>query len=143
LTAPLLYFDTSALVPAFIHEPATDRVLTLLEAQEAGTVALSTWSLTEFASALALKLRSGAIPAGIFDAALAEWEAFATDVRLLEAGERAFRDAAGFCQRHDLALRAGDALHLAVAAAHGCTLVTLDERMARAAVELGMPVTEF
>ena len=55
----------------------------------------------------------------------------------------AFDLAASYAARHDLALRAGDALHLAVASAHGLTLVTLDERMAKAAPELGVPVAEI
>lgn len=59
-------------------------------------------------------------------------------VLAIEAADLA--KAAFYVSRHDLDLRAGDALHFAIAAAHGCTLATLDERMATAAPELGVPV---
>lgn len=140
MTAPRLYFDTSAIVPAFIREPATERILSFLSERGGEPLALSHWSLTEFESAVSLKLRTGAITSGILQATLAEWQGFLASIRLLEVNERAFLDAALFCRRHELALRAGDALHLAVARAHGCTLLTLDERLAKAAPELGVPV---
>ena len=51
-----------------------------------------------------------------------------------------FEKAARFASHHALGLRAGDALHLAIAAGGGHTLVTLDVRMAEAASQLGIPV---
>jgi hypothetical protein len=51
-----------------------------------------------------------------------------------------FQVAAHYADRHDLTLRAADALHLAVCAAHGATLVTLDRRFAEAALQLGVAV---
>ena len=142
MSAPLHYFDTSAIVPAFVREPTTERVQALIGAQGGENLAISAWTLTEFSSALALKLRTGAIAAETFASVLAEWTTFTASVGFLEVDDRAFRDAAALCQRHDLGLRAGDALHLAIAAAHGCTLVTLDARLAKAAPELGVPVAE-
>jgi predicted nucleic acid-binding protein len=41
--------------------------------------------------------------------------------------------------RHDLGLRAADALHLALAADRGLRLVTLDARLRAAALALGVP----
>jgi predicted nucleic acid-binding protein len=43
-----------------------------------------------------------------------------------------FRTAARFADDHALGLRAPDALHLAIAAGHGATLVTLDRRLSAA-----------
>jgi predicted nucleic acid-binding protein len=51
-----------------------------------------------------------------------------------------FRTAARFTDRHILGLRAGDALHMAVASEQGATLHTLDQRMANAGPELGVSV---
>jgi len=42
-----------------------------------------------------------------------------------------FRTAALFCDQHALGLRAGDALHLAIAARHGAELCTLDRQLAQ------------
>ncbi|MDR6954745.1 putative nucleic acid-binding protein [Ancylobacter sp. 3268] len=50
-----------------------------------------------------------------------------------------FRAAARFADQHALGLRAGDALHLAVASEHGATVHTLDRRLADAGPALGVP----
>ena len=143
MTLPLLYFDTSAIVPAFVREPATERVQALMASREGEGLAISPWVQTEFSSALALKVGIGEIDADVFVAALGEWGIFIESVNVLPVGEAAFREAALICQRHESGLRAGDALHLAVAAANDCTLATLDERMAAAAEQLGVAVAEI
>ncbi len=51
-----------------------------------------------------------------------------------------FRAAAKFADQHELGLRAGDALHLAVASEHGATVHTLDQRLAEAGPALGVPM---
>ncbi len=48
-----------------------------------------------------------------------------------------------YVRRFDLALRAPDALHLAIARRLDATLVTLDRRRAAAAGELGIAVDEL
>jgi predicted nucleic acid-binding protein len=52
-----------------------------------------------------------------------------------------FETAAHFADRHDLGLRGGDALHMAVALLNGCALATLDRTMATAATACGVPVS--
>jgi uncharacterized protein len=49
-----------------------------------------------------------------------------------------FLSAARFSDQSRLGLRAGDALHVAVAGGLGATLCTLDKRLAEAAVALGV-----
>jgi predicted nucleic acid-binding protein len=49
-----------------------------------------------------------------------------------------FRTAARFADQHQLSLRAGDVLHLAVCADHGATLCTLDRRLSDAGPALGI-----
>jgi len=46
--------------------------------------------------------------------------------------------AAAFVDQQKLGLRAGDALHLAVAASHGASVHTLDRRLAEAGPALGI-----
>jgi len=53
------------------------------------------------------------------------------------------RLAGAYVRRFDLALRAPDALHIAVARRLDVALVTLDRRMAAAARELGVAVEEL
>lgn len=138
-----LYLDTSAVVALLTDEPAATRVQAALQGHEAEGLAVSSWVVTEVSSALSLKIRIGDLTIDSRADALAHWQSL-RDESLIElpVDQEAFEAAAHFSSRHDLALRAGDALHLAVAAAHGCTLATLDERMARAAPELGVPVAE-
>ena len=50
-----------------------------------------------------------------------------------------FRSASQFVAHHTLGLRAGDDLHLAVAAAHGASVCTLDRRLADTGPVLGVP----
>lgn len=50
-----------------------------------------------------------------------------------------FRAAARFADQHTVGLRAGDALHLAIASEHGATMYTLDQRLAEAGPALGIP----
>lgn len=135
-----LYLDASVVVAAFVQEPATKRVQTFLERSGAETLAISGWVLTEFSSALALKVRVGQIDAVLLAAAHARLRPFVASVTRLPVAENDFTRAGVFCQR--LVVRAGDALHLAIAQSAGCTLVTLDDRMARAASELSLPVAE-
>jgi hypothetical protein len=46
-------------------------------------------------------------------------------------------------EHHDLALRAGDALDLAISGDFGATLCTLDKRMAAAGPILGGPTSQL
>jgi len=57
---------------------------------------------------------------------------------VLAVSRARFRKAASFAENHKLALRGGDALHLAIAAHHGATLCTLDRRLSEAGSALGV-----
>jgi predicted nucleic acid-binding protein len=59
----MVYLDTSVIVAALLNEAATSRIQDWLAAQEAGSTAISDWVVTEFSSALAVKLRTGQIEA--------------------------------------------------------------------------------
>ena len=51
-----------------------------------------------------------------------------------------FLTAARMADHHSTGLRAGDALHLAVAFGHGARLCTLDRKLAEAALSVGVSV---
>ncbi|WEK45356.1 MAG: type II toxin-antitoxin system VapC family toxin [Candidatus Andeanibacterium colombiense] len=140
----LHYLDASAVVCALVREPAANRVRAWLGVQDPGALAISPWVATEVASALSMKIRTGDLSLQQRAEALSEWQFF-RDESLIELSiERdTFEKAADFVGRAELSLRAGDALHLAICAANACSLVTLDERMAKAALELGVAVTEI
>jgi len=66
----------------------------------------------------------------------AEFCAHRATVLAVEHGP--FRSAAGFADVFDWGIRAGDALHLAIAFDHGATLCTLDRRLGDAGPPLGV-----
>ena len=133
------YLDTSLLVAALTREVRTAAVQGWLAEQEPGSFALSDWVVTELSAALSVKLRSKQVTARQRADALSLFTVMAEEscVRLPVTAD-AFHDAARFADQSRAGLRAGDALHLAVAAKHGLVMVTLDKGLARAATMLGI-----
>jgi hypothetical protein len=137
----MIYVDTSALVPAFIREPKSDAVLAWLETSGQRLV-VSEWSITEFSSAAAIKVRTGEIAPALARQARTRFLDFAERHCSIAVPQRAeFRRAAELAGDASLKLRAGDALHLAVAAASKAEgILCLDETMAAGATTMGLSV---
>jgi len=57
----MVYTDTSVLLALFLNEPKTPDAWHWVNQQPAGSIAASDWTLTEFSSALAVKLRMKAL----------------------------------------------------------------------------------
>ena len=105
----------------------------------------ATWCVTEFASALGTKQRTGQVD---HEQALAAWERFgrlvANDLRLLTPGPSDFYSAAMMTLDAASALCGGDALHLACAIQAGVkSLATLDDVLARNAQRLKIKPVVF
>lgn len=134
-----LYLDTSLLVAALTNETETERMQAWLGEQDPGELAISGWVMTEFSSALSVKLRAKQIDATHRAAALAMFMRLAAEsFSILPVTATQFRTAARFADQFSLGLRAGDALHLAICGDHGATLCTLDRRLAEAGPALGV-----
>lgn len=135
------YLDTSILVAALTRESATERVQHWLGQQSVEyDLVISDWVVTEFSSALSLKLRTGQLGEAQRASALLAFNDLATrSLRVVPIERQRFRDAAQLTDTPNIALRAADALHLACAAGLAAELVTLDRRMAEAGLSLGIP----
>ena len=137
----MIYVDTSALVPLFIREPKSEAVMAWIESS-GERLAISEWSLVEFASATAIKVRTGQATAKLAKQATTRVQEFAEKhCTVAVPGQEEFRRAAELAGDGALKLRAGDALHLAIAASLGAQgILCLDDAMIKSAKALGMTV---
>lgn len=133
------YLDTSLLVAALTNEVATVRVQTWLGGQDPEVLLVSEWVVTEFSAALSVKVRTGAVSAPHRAAALAMFTRMAAEsFTVLPVATSHFRAAARYADDSALGVRAGDALHLAIAGQRGATLCTLDTRLADQCLAVGV-----
>lgn len=127
----MIYLDTSILVPLLAREAASDTVAAWFAKLPQNKLAISEWTCTEFVSAVGIKVRTGQLGA---DIALESVQAFRQladeSLTVLVPGKADFRRSSQYLERFDLGLRAGDALHLALAANHGAKVVySLDHKL--------------
>jgi uncharacterized protein len=102
---------------------------------------MSDWVLTEFSSALSMKVRTQSLTLAERRLVESDWRHYCHScVNLIPISSQMFGVAAHMAAQHDLSLRASDALHLAIAQSAGCKLISLDRRMSSAALQLGLPV---
>ena len=134
----MLYLDTCvllALLTPEVHSPAASAFLE----QAAETLAISPWTATELHSALALKVRTGALSATEADRVLEVFESsLAPGLLWLDLEADDFRNANACLRGWSTSLRAADALHLAIASGRGATLCSLDAPFVQAAQQLGL-----
>ena len=140
----MVYVDTSVLVALCVNEPKSAAVARWYSTcSEELTSAV--WCVTEFASALGIKQRTGQISD---EQGAAAWQAFerlcAGDLQLLPIEPAVFHRAAGLTLDTMSGLRAGDALHLAVALeAKVKSMATLDNVLARNAKHMKIKPLSF
>ncbi len=123
----MLYVDTSVLVALCTKEAKTADVVKWYAGctQELASAA---WCVTEFASAMGLKQRTGQLTEEQAQTAWLQFERMcANDLQLLPVEVMTFHRAAMLTMDASAGLRAGDALHLACAMeAKAQGIVTLD-----------------
>jgi len=134
----LIYLDTSVLGAIFFREPGAIELVARLESQSKQRLMISAWTLTEMASVGGIKQRMGGIDAETRLQALSHFQRFASaHLAMAEVEPADFRTAAVFIET-PTALRAGDALHLAIVRRLGAKLASLDRRLCTAANLLGL-----
>jgi predicted nucleic acid-binding protein len=134
----MLYLDTCVLLALLTPEVHSAAASAFLE-QAAESLAISPWSATELHSALALKVRSGALSTTDADRVLEVFESsLAPGLLWLDLEADDFRNANACLRGWSTSLRAADALHLAIASGRGATLCSLDVPLVQAAQQLGL-----
>lgn len=136
----MLYFDTSFLTPLILEEDTSAKVEAFLTGLPAGELAISHWTRTEFASLLAREVRMRTLTPGDAWAALAQFDRLtAESFHVLTPHAADFDLATEYLKHHETGLRAGDALHLAIARNHGAHICySLDQGLLKAARLLGL-----
>lgn len=140
----MVYLDTSAAVPLFVPESTSAAVDAWLESCS-GPLVSSDWIVTEFSSALSLKVRRGELSA---KQAAAAWKGFTgfcgAGLRLLPVSRAAFSEAANLVRDAASGLRSRDSLHLAMALEAGAiSFATADDTLEKNAKAKGLNVNRF
>ena len=135
----MVYVDTSVIVALLTAEPGTAKVTKWYTAQRDAPTC-SDWLLTEFASALSIKIRTKQVSEATAKSIRKELLVLAAGgLRVVPVSRSAFLHAATLTSAHQHGLRAGDALHLAVAIELGATqMATLDSGLAKNSRRLGL-----
>ncbi len=139
----MLYFDTSFLVPLFLQEQTSTRIERVFAELAGQDLAISHWTRVEFSSLLAREVRMGGMTATVAREVDAEFETLASvSLLVLLPSMEDFELAKEYLARHRSGLRAGDALHLAIARNRGSERIySLDNTLLKAGRSLGLPMT--
>lgn len=135
------YFDTSFLVPLILPEATSEQIAAFFEDLPGENLAVSDWTRVEFASLLAREVRMGGLDASAARKAGSQFEAMvSTSFVVLLPNRDDFDQARHWLSQFETGLRAGDALHLAIAGNRGIIAIhTLDKSMIVAGKRLGLP----
>lgn len=130
-----LGFDTSFLAPLILQEATSETVEAFIAALSPEQLCISQWTRVEFASLIAREVRMGSFTQGEALTAIVQFDDMVEKSwRVLVPRSGDYELAKNYVQRFETKLRAGDALHLAIAHNHGASvLYTLDEGLLKAA----------
>jgi predicted nucleic acid-binding protein len=137
-----VYLDASVLLPTLIDEPASAAVDAFMLAG-GRELLVGDFAAAEVAAALSRLVRMGLLENTDAQERLADfdvWRAAMSAPVDMHAADARLANA--YVRRFELALRAPDALHAAIARRLGATLITLDRPLAAAATALGIAVEE-
>jgi predicted nucleic acid-binding protein len=138
----VLYFDTSFLAPLILSEATSDKIAAFVGRLPTEELTVSHWSRVEFSSLIAREVRMGELDVQAAARADARFEAMVDEsFSVLLPDTEDFGLAKRYLGRFETGLRAGDALHLAVANNHRATaMYSLDKTLLRAGKILDLPV---
>lgn len=137
----MIYLDTSFIAPRYIAEATSEQVEQFLLQLDSEEIAISSWTHVEFASLLSRRLRMQEIHETMAVQMMAMFEYDLRESFHVFIPTVADYDlAVHLLQKPSTGLRAGDALHLAIAYHHQCKFYTLDKPLIKAARYLDLEV---
>jgi predicted nucleic acid-binding protein len=136
----MTYLDTSVLVPLYLHEPGSLEARRVFASLPQSELAISEWSQTEFVSAVGIRVRMKHLERGAARDIIRAFHRLAVQgLTLLKVETQDFAVANQYIEQFDLGLKAGDALHLAIAWNNGAQkLFSSDQVMLRCARQFGI-----
>jgi predicted nucleic acid-binding protein len=131
----MLYFDTSFLAPLILEEATSAKIEAFFARLPTGELYVSHWTRVEFSSLIAREVRMGGLAESDALLAIGQFDEMVADsFQVLAPGVADYELAKEYIQNFATKLRAGDALHLAIASNNGTkTFHTLDEGLLNAA----------
>jgi len=139
----MFYLDTSFIAPLVIPEGSSEAVEAWVLKVNPGELATGLWTQVELSSLVARKVRTGELTEANAHEVRRQFErALVESFELLVPTAEDFATAARYLEVPKTGLRAGDALHLAIAANHGAArILTLDQGFLGAGKRLKLPVS--
>lgn len=133
------YLDTSFVVSAFSKETRSPDAVSWLNRHQGHDLFTSGWVSTEFASAIAFKIRTGQFDQADLEPLQSAWSQFqSANLHSVFIEDADYDVASNMIYRSKTGLRSGDALHLAICHRITATIVTFDVGLERAASQLSI-----
>jgi hypothetical protein len=139
----MVYLDTSFVAPLVIAEDSSDAAEAFVLKVRPGELTTSMWTQVELSSLVSRKVRMGELSDSQAQVVRREFDrVLGESFEILAPTAADFAAAAKYLERPKTGLRAGDALHLAIAANNRAKrILTLDQGFLEAGKLLKLPVT--
>ncbi len=139
----MVYLDTSFVAPLVIAENSSDAVEAFVLKVKPGELATSMWTQVELSSLVSRKVRMRELSDSQTQVVRREFDrVLGESFEMLTPTAADFAAAAKYLEIPKTGLRAGDALHLAIAANHRAKrILTLDQGFLEAGKLLNLPVS--
>ena len=134
----MFLLDTSVLVTALTPESGTGAVHQWIMLNRLKPLAMTTLALTEFSAAIAKKVRANEITSLQQENVLSEFKRLRPLLSLVDLSFNHYVVASQICDRHQVGMRALDALHMSAAWIGEMRLVTRDKRLFQACGTFGI-----
>jgi len=139
----MVYLDTSFVAPLVIAEDSSGAVEAYVLKVKSGELTTSMWTQVELSSLVSRKVRMGELSDSQAEVVRRQFDrVLGESFEILAPMAADFATAAKYLEIPKTGLRAGDALHLAIAANHRAKkILTLDQGFIEAGKLLRLPVT--